>query len=384
MPSPWTTLEDAPCFAACARGLEQPLADELAELGARDVRPAVRGAGFRADPGALARIVLWTRLATRVLAPLASFSCHDDRYLYRRLRELPWEELMAPGETLAVTANTAFSRLRHSQFLAQRVKDAVVDRFRDRTGRRPSVDRRDPDLPLSLHVRRDHAHLALDLGRGSLHRRGYRKRSVAAPLQETVAAAILRLAGWRGDAPLVDPMCGSGTLLAEAYLVAANAAPQLPRLAERAPLPRYPGFPAAVWRRAVAAARAALRPVPDGLLAGGDSDPEAVAAARENLRALPGRPRIPVRRADARKLAAPPGMVIVTNPPYGVRLGERREVEALYTALGNTLKRRCTGCTAWILCGDTKLVGRLGLRPRRRIPLWNGGRECRLVELELY
>ncbi len=380
----WADLHEQPCFAACGRGLERLLADELTGLGATEVRPAVRGVAFRADHAALARIVLWTRLATRVLAPLASFACHSDRYLYNRLRDLPWEELMTPDETLAVVANVSFSRLRHSQFVAQRVKDAIVDRFRDRTGRRPGVDRRSPDLLLNLHLRRDHAHLALDLGGRSLHRRGYRLQTVEAPLQETVAAAIVRLSGWDGATPLVDPMCGSGTLLAEAWLAGARIAPQLQRLADRAPLLRYPGFPRRAWDEAVAAAREAARPLPPELLRGADSDPEAVAAARENLAALPGGPRIRVERADVRRLQVASGTTIVCNPPYGVRLGEREQVEQLYRDLGDTLKRNCRGATAWILCGDTKLVGHLGLRPRRRIPLWNGGLECRLVELDLY
>ena len=371
-------------FAQCARGVEDLLVDELGELGVASAEARVRGAAFRADAPALYDVVLRSRLAGRVLAPLLTFDCHSDRYLYSTARKLDWDALLTPERTFAIVANVARSRIDHSQFAAQRLKDAIVDHFREACGRRPSVDRREPDVWLNLHINRDRATISLDVSRGSLHRRGYRRETVEAPLQETLAAAVLRLSGWNGDAPLVDFMCGSGTLLAEAWLQGSRIPPGW-LSADGAPPPScLPDFDAADWLSRVERARAAHRDPPPGLVSGSDADAAAVRAARANLSLLPGGGTVQVTRADFRDVDVPPGAVIVVNPPYGVRLQARREVEALYKDLGDHLKRRCNGATAWILCGDTELVKRIGLRPKRRIPLWNGGLECRLVQIELY
>ena len=371
-------------FAQCARGVEEMLADELRELGASEAVPGVRGVAFRAGRDELGAVVLRSRLAGRVLAPLLTFDCHSDRYLYATARKLDWDAVLSPERTFAVVANVARSRINHSQFAAQRLKDAIVDHFRESCGRRPSVDRRTPDLWLNLHINNDRATIALDVSGGSLHRRGYRLESVDAPLQETLAAAVLRHSGWSGAGPLVDFMCGSGTLLAEAWLMASRIPPGW-RNADAASLPAaLPDIDIATWRRAVDRARAEHREPAAGLVSGSDVDGAAVRAARVNLASLPGGEAVRVVRADFRDVEVSEGSVIVVNPPYGVRLRERDEVAALYKDLGDHLKRKCRGAEAWVLCGDVELVKRVGLRPKRRIPLWNGGLECRLVHYELY
>jgi len=211
-----------------------------------------------------------------------------------------------------------------------------------------------------------------------------RLESVDAPLQETLAAAVLRHSGWSGAGPLVDFMCGSGTLLAEAWLMASRIPPGW-RNADAASLPAaLPDIDIATWRRAVDRARAEHREPAAGLVSGSDVDGAAVRAARVNLASLPGGEAVRVVRADFRDVEVSEGSVIVVNPPYGVRLRERDEVAALYKDLGDHLKRKCRGAEAWVLCGDVELVKRVGLRPKRRIPLWNGGLECRLVHYELY
>ncbi len=370
-------------FAQCARGLEDALAEELLALGVDAATPRVRGVEFMAPPESLYAAVLGSRLAGRVLAPLLTFDCHSDRYLYATARKLDWDAILTPRRTFAIVAHVSRSRITHSQYAAQRLKDAVVDHFRERTGERPSVDRRDPDVWLNLHISRDRATIALDVGGGALHRRGYRVESVDAPLQETLAAAIIRTTGWRGEGPLLDFMCGSGTLLAEAWLSLTRVPPGWRRVDDPAPAV-MPDFDAAAWRRVTASARDAHTPADPALVVGSDRDPAAVGAARANLAVLPGGEAIKVRRADFRDVPAPEGAVIVVNPPYGVRLRERKEVEILYKAMGDHLKHECRGARAFVLCGDTELVKRVGLRPKRRLPFWNGGLECRLIELELY
>jgi len=195
-----------------------------------------------------------SRLVTRVLAPLIVFDCHSDRYLHRTAKKLDWSRLLGPDDGFMVVANVSGSRIRHSRYAAQVLKDAIVDRIRDDCGRRPSVDTVDPDVVLNLHVRNDRATISLDLGSGSLHRRGYRTAGGEAPMQETVAAAVIRYSGWDGSGPLVDPMCGSGTLLAEAFMARAGVPAQL--LRARWGVTRLPDFDRAAWDRVRERARA--------------------------------------------------------------------------------------------------------------------------------
>ena len=371
-------------FAACSRGLEPLLADELRELGAEPDEPGVRGVWFKAQAATLYRVAYATRLASRVLAPLLTFDCHSDEYLYKTARKIEWDRLLDPDRTFVIDASVSESHIDHSQFAAQRLKDAVCDHFREKTGRRPSVEKRTPDLRLYLHLRRNRAVIGIDVGGGALHRRGYRTESVEAPLQETLAAAIVRLSGWDAERPLHDPMCGSGTLLAEAVLHATRTPSGWLRAAATPPWAALPDFDTAVWNTVKSELDGAVRELPDNLVSGADLDLAAVRAAHTNLANMPGGARVRIGQRDARELTLEEPSTVLVNPPYGVRLGDRPEVEALYKALGDALKRRCTGTTAFVLCGDVKLVGSLGLKPSKRTPLWNGGIECRLARLDLY
>ncbi len=371
-------------FAQCGGALEDLVAGELAELGAGDCKPGYRGVHFRAEAEALYRVAYSTRLSSRILAPLITFDCHSDRYLHQTAIKMEWEKLMKVEETFFIDAKVSDSKIGHSRFAAQRLKDGIADRFREREGARPSVDKLKPDLRLDLRIHRNRATVSLDLSGGALHRRGYRLDAVGAPLQETLAAAILRISGWKGERPLYDPFCGSGTLMAEALMIASKIAPSTLRTAERPPLSRLPEFDGKLWDRVRKGIDGAALPIDARLVGGSDIDQKAVRAARKNLRRLPGEPGPYVKRQDFRDIESLENRCIVTNLPYGHRLGEREPVEALYKEFGDFLKRRCTGSTAWILCGDTGLVKKLGLRPKQRIPIYNGPLECRLVELELY
>ncbi len=371
-------------FAQCGGALEELVAGELKELGAGDCQPGYRGVHFRCKPEALYRIAYSTRLASRIIAPLVTFDCHSDRYLHQTALKIEWEKLFSVDETFLIDANVSDSNIGHSHFAAQRLKDGIVDRFRERGGQRPSVDKLNPDLRLHLRIHRNRATISLDLSGGSLHKRGYRLDAVGAPLQETLAAAILRISGWRGERPLFDPFCGSGTFLAEGLLMVSKIAPSRLRTGERPPLASLPDFDAKLWEGVRREIDSAALSIDARHVGGSDIDQKAVRAARKNLRRLPGEPGPYIKRQDFRDIESLENRCIVTNLPYGHRMGEREGVEMLYKEFGDFLKRRCTGSTAWILCGDTGLVKKLGLRPKQRIPIFNGPLECRLVELDLY
>ena len=369
-------------FAQVADDIKDIAEQELRTLGARETSPTYRGIYFSASPKVLYTINFYARLISRVLAPLTSFRCHSDRYLYKKAREIEWQDFLDPSQTFAVFATVANSRLRHSQFAALRLKDAVVDSFRAATGVRPSIDTREPTVWLNLHIHNDEATISLDTSGGSLHRRGYRKQSVQAPLVETLAAAIIQHAEWDGRQPLYDPLCGSGTLLCEAYMSAARMPAGLFR--QRFGFQALPDFDAGLWRQVQEDGRAALRAPPPGLISGSDIDPAAVRAARVNCAALPAGGAITVEQCDAFQIRRIDDAVIVCNPPYGIRLGKQANLGNFYARLGDFLKQRCRGSTAFIYCGERQYLKRIGLKPAWKKPLVNGGLDGRLAKYELY
>ena len=369
-------------FAQAAHGIRELASDELRELGARKTGLTGGGVHFHADLATAVAITYSTRLSARILAPLIVFDCHSDRYLHRTATKMEWERLLDPAMTFAIVANVANSHIRHSLYATQVLKDAIVDRFRERTGTRPSVDRRAPDLTLNLHIADNRATISVDLGGESLHRRGYRTEGGEAPMQETVAAAILRLTGWDGEGPLVDPMCGSGTLLAEALIRGARLPAGM--LRKRWGFERLPDFDAEAWRRTRKDAGAAIRHLPAGRLSGSDAAPDILDIARRNLDALPGGKRVTLRRAAFQELEPIANATIVSNPPYGVRLGRPEDAGALMKELGDFLKQRCPGCTAWLYFGERELIKRVGLKPAQKIPLRAGGLDGRLVKYEMW
>ncbi len=369
-------------FAQFADSLEPIGAEELAELGASEIKPVYRGAYFDADPAALYRIVYRTRLSTRILAQLLKFDCHSTKYLYKTARNIDWDRLFGPATTFAVDAITVNSSIKHSQYAALCLKDAIVDHFREATGSRPNVDTDSPDLLLNLHIDRNKAAISIDTSGGSLHRRGYRKESVEAPMQETLAAAIIRLTGWQGERPLIDPMCGSGTLLAEAMMTAANI--PAGHLRQRFGLEALPDFDKPLWLRTRAEADGKIEKLPKGLISGGDLSFDAVQAAKANLAMLPGGRgvQVAVRRLQAIERIS--DSVIVMNPPYGIRLERGSEMGAFIKEIGDFLKQRCTGSSAFIYLGDRVLAKSVGLKPAWKKPLKNGGLDGVLLKYDLY
>lgn len=369
-------------FAQVPDGGEEVATADLLALGASAVEPGYRGVYFTAEREALYRIAYAALTVTRVLAPLAHFNCHTTDYLYKRVRAIDWSEFFGNDHTFAVFATVSNSAIRHSQYAALTVKDAVVDQFRDASGTRPSVDPTHPDVWINLYLHANRATLSLDLSGGSMHRRGYRVESVEAPMQETVAAILVAMSGWDGETPLVDPMCGSGTLLCEALMRYCRVPAAF--LRERMGLEFLPDCDRALWRRTRAALDGAIRALPDGLIHGSDADETAVRAARANLARLPGGHSVRVARRRCEDIERIAGETIVCNPPYGLRIGRRDAMPEFVKALGDFLKQRCAGSTAYLYFGNRELVKSLGLRPAWRKPLANGGLDGRLLKLELF
>ncbi len=376
-------------LATAPTGIEPLLVAELSALGAVDPKPARGGVRFGGALELAYRACLWSRTASRVLLPLAEFPLAGVEALYAGIHEFPWEEHLAPDGTLAVEFGGACPGVDHSHYGAQRVKDAIVDRFRTRFGRRPGVDRQRPDLRIHVLARDGRAAVGLDLSGDSLHRRGYRAATVAAPLKETLAAALLLKADWPAIAaaggPLVDPLCGSGTLAIEAAWIAGDHAPGL--LREHWGFTGWLGHVLPLWNRLRAEAverREAGHPRIPPILAS-DRDPKAVRATLINA----GRAGVADRiRVERRELAAveppagPPGLLIA-NPPYGERLGEQEDWGPLYIGLGDRLKARFAGWAAAVFTGNPELGKRMGLRAEKTHTFHNGPLECRLLRFRV-
>ena len=358
-------------FAQIADGLEALGAKELTCLGATDAKPSYRGLYFSADHASLYRINYMTRIITRVLAPLLTFDCHSDKYLYKTARSLPWTELLSLDTTFAIFANVANSNIRHSQYAARRLKDAIVDQFRESCGERPDVEPMYPDVWINLYIHSNKATISLDTSGGSLHRRGYRQASVEAPMQETVAAAIIQLSGWNGEYPLYDPMCGSGTLLIEAFMRVC----QIPAgyLRQDFGFEHLPDFDKALWKEVKKECDSQIRPLPHGLISGSDRSGSAVEAAKKNCQILPGGKQITISTQRFQNIGSLKDTVIVCNPPYGQRLSDARQTEQLLGEFGTFLKERCQSSIAYVYLGKEVLFKQISLWPSWKKPLKNGG-----------
>ena len=376
--------------ATTARGAEPALVAELAHHGI-DATATGRGAvRFEGDLEQAYRVCLWSRVASRVLAPLGTVPAHDADALLVGIRGLDWGAHLPEGATFAVHGVGRNAALRNSHFIALRTKDGIVDRLRADRGHRPDVDPDAPDLRVSVHVDGAHAEVAIDLSGEALHRRGGRDGGPA-PLRETLAAAILWMGDWptlaaRG-VPLVDPLCGSGTFLREAAGLALDRAPGLVR--DRFGFHGWLGHDPGLWGRLVDEARARRdRPVPPPLL-GADRDPAQIARTRRNLERDDLTHVVRTARRPWDRLEPPPGAadtprgLLVANPPYGERLGELREARALVRSLGDRLRRHWLGWRALLLVGSVDLAKNLGLRPSRRIPLRNGPLDARVLDLQI-
>ncbi|MDX9749133.1 MAG: THUMP domain-containing protein [Paludibacter sp.] len=367
-------------IAKTFKGLEEVLATELVTLGANNVEIQRRAVSFTGDKRLLYKANLHLRTAIRILKPIASFTARTPDEIYEEARKLTWTDFMDVNNTFAIDATVFSDEIRHSRFASYRMKDAIVDWFRETTGKRPSVKVDNPQLLFNLHISGDQCTLSLDSSGESLHKRGYRVNQTEAPISEVLAAGMLLLAGWDGQSDFVDPFCGSGTFLIEAAMIALNIPPGLYR----------PSFGFEQWSdfdkdlfdelyQDDSAERAF-----EHKIYGFDISAKALKIADENIKSAGVSKYITLERCDVAELTSPSeNCLVVTNPPYGERL-RPEELEPIYGALGSTLKHKFTGVTAWVISSEERLLERIGLKPSAKIQLMNGPLDCLFNKYEVF
>jgi len=369
-------------FATCPRGLEPVLAEELAALGAHEPRAVDGGAAFGGELTLACAANLESRVASRVLWQVGAARYRGEQDIYEAARAIAWPDLFDVRRTIRVNVSAIRSPVKSLEFVTLRVKDAVCDAFRARQGARPDVETKTPDVRVHVFLTEGDATYYLDTSGEALFKRGWRGSGGLAPLRENLAAGILRLAGWQAPAPLLDPMCGSGTFLVEAAMMALDVAPGLNRDFGFRKLAR---FDERRWQALLERAQARRRPPTALPIYGRDRSGTLVALARENVAAAGLAGAIDLKQVnliDASPPDARPG-TLVMNPPYGERMGDEDALAAFYPQLGDVLKQRFAGWTAWILTADLRLPKLIRLAASRRIPLYNGALECRLLKYEL-
>jgi putative N6-adenine-specific DNA methylase len=368
-------------FATCPRGLEQVLAAELAALDAHDIKPVDGGAAFAGDLALCYAANLESRVASRVLWQVGQARYRTEHDVFDAARALPWPRLFDVRRTIRVNVSAIQATLKSLDFVTLRVKDAVCDAFRDARGERPDVDTAKPDARIHVFLTRDQATFYLDTSGEALFKRGWRASAGDAPLRENLAAGILKLTGWSSPTPLYDPMCGSGTILVEAAMMALDAAPGLNRAFGFEKLENFDGK---AWRALQESARARRQPAALLPIHGSDKSGTALGLARENLAATGLEGAVQLKQMDLLDGSPPAGPgIVVMNPPYGERQATAEELAAFYPRLGDALKQRYAGWTAYILTADLRLAKLIGLKASRRTPLYNGALECRLFEYRL-
>ncbi len=375
-------------FATAPRGLSDLLAEELTALEATGLRALSGGVHFKGTLGVAYRACLWSRIATAVLLELRTFEAATPDELYAGVRDIDWREHIPPDATLACEFTATLSPLHHGQYAMLRTKDAIVDRLRESRGTRPSIDTADADVRVHVHAQRRHATVSLNLAGESLHLRGYRGRGGPAPLKENLAAGILLRSGWpaiaRAGGAFLDPMCGSGTLAIEAALIARDIAPG--QLRKRFGFEGWSQHDAKLWQRVKAEAQERRAQTPaHGPIRASDKDADAVRSALESIERAGLSRVVHVERCDLEHLerVGEGAGLICTNPPYGERLGEQRELEPLYEKLGLKLREEFRGWRAAVLTGNPALGRAIGIRARRAHTLWNGPIECRLLRFDI-
>lgn len=366
--------------AKTLKGLEPLLAEELTSLGASRTEVANRGVDFYGGRALMYRANLASRLSLRILKPVQQFEAGDTDTLYRNVKRYDWALHLDRQMTFAVDPVVHSPHFRNSFFVAQRVKDAIVDRFRERTGQRPSVKRERPDLLINVHISGRRVNISLDSSGGSLHRRGYRTGSFQAPLNEVLAAGMIMLTGWDGKTPFLDPMCGSGTLAIEAAMIAAQIPPGIFR--EGYGFEGWKDFDRELLEHVVRGFPKE-REVKVPILAR-DMDPEAVRLTGQQLEQMELLKLVTVEQADFTTFGpGGEGYTIIMNPPYGERM-DPGNLETLYGAIGSTLKHRYPDCDVWILSSSRKAMGNIGLKPDTRHILFNGSLECAFLNYKTF
>ena len=371
-------------LAKTFKGLEEVLAGELVQLGANNVQIERRAVSFTGDKRMLYTANFCLRTASRVLVPIATFKAKNTDDIYLQVKQLDWAQYMTAKTTFQIDATVYSDLFRHSQFVTYRVKDAIVDWWMEHEGKRPSVQLTNPDVYLNVHIAGDTVTLSLDSSGESLHKRGYRVANTQAPINEALAAGMLLLAGWNGQGDFYDPMCGSGTLLIEAALIARNIAPGIYR--KGFAFEKWANFDADLFED-ISSDDSRERDFQHKIY-GSDAGFYAVQAANKNIQSAHLQRDIEVKQIRVQELKLTEknteGALIMINPPYGERLAQDRDVLRLYQDMGTTLKHQFSGATAWIISSNEEALKCIGLRPAKKIHLVNGDLECLFNKYELF
>ena len=365
-------------------GLEPVLAEELKGIGANDIKQITRAVLFRGDNEVLYRANLWCRTALKVLVPIRTFQAYNDREFYDLARRIDWQRYMAVDDTFAIDCVASGPIFTHSKYLALKCKDAIADYFRDKRGRRPNVDVEYPDLRVNVHAYNSEITISLDSTGVPMSKRGYKVRQVQAPLNEVMAAGILKLSDWDCKTPFIDPMCGSATFATEACMMAMDIAPGSYR---NFAMEKWRDFDSKLWGSLRQEAKDRRKTMSSISISAYDRDPMALDIASQNIEKAGLADFIDLDRKDFFKYddgAKFSGKFLIMNPPYGERLEDKDEMTDFYRQMGDALKNHYTDSRAWILSGNLDAIKRIGLHPSKKIKLFNGAIECRLECFEMY
>lgn len=370
-------------IAKTSYGLEQILADELLALGAQDLELLTRAVEFWGTKETMYRANLEVRTALRILKPIYSFKVRDEIDLYRETKRFAWEKYLNPDMTFAISSDVHSDNFNHENFVALKVKDAIVDELREHYGSRPNVDVVDPDLRLHVHINGNKATIHLDSSGNSLHKRGYRIGQVIAPINEILAAGMIMLSDWNADSDFIDPMCGSGTFLMEAATIAYNIAPgmKIPKFG----FMNWSDWDSDLWDRIKADAKSRERDFPYKIL-GFDESPKAISIAKDNIKNadLGWKALLKVRAIqDLKREDLPESGVVMINPPYGERINDT-DTLALYKLIGDCLKQNFDGFSVWMISSNAAALKQIGLKTSKRVTLYNGTLECRFNNYQMY
>ena len=373
-------MEQNELIAKTFMGLEPVLAKELTQLGANNVQIGRRMVSFTGDKEMMYRANFQLHTAIRILKPIRHFKAKSADDVYEEIKKIDWSQYLEPEKTFAVDSVVFSEEFRHSKFVSYKVKDAIVDYFREKTGKRPNISVANPDIRLNMHIAEDHCTLSLDSSGESLHRRGYRQESVEAPLNEVLAAGMILMSGWQGDTDFIDPMCGSGTLLIEAALIAKNMAPGLFR--KEYAFEKWPDFDADLFDE-IYNDESQEREFKHHIY-GYDIDIKAVNTARLNAKAAGLSADITIEQQDFKEFMQPKNKsIMITNPPYGERISTP-DLLGTYRMIGERLKHQFKGNDAWILSYREECFEQIGLKPSIKIPLYNGSLECEFRRYQMF
>jgi putative N6-adenine-specific DNA methylase len=374
-------MENFKMIAKTFFGFEEILAKELQQLGAQEVEIGTRAVSFKGDKGFMYKANLSLRTALKILKPIYYFKATNDQNLYKGIQGIDWSKYIGENQTFVIDTTIHSDNFKHSQFVSQKAKDAIVDQFREKTGQRPSIDKDFPDLRINIHIDRDQVSVALDTSGASLHHRGYRTATNIAPINEVLASGMLLLSGWDGSSDFLDPMCGSGTLLAEAAMIACNIPANINR--KEFAFEKWNDWDNDLFDQIIDALLKRTKEFHHTII-GYDKAPSAVQKAKDNIRNANLDDYVSIIQGDffeSKKENTGP-LHMVFNPPYGERLNI--ELERFYREIGDTLKNNYPNTNAWFITANLEALKFVGLRPSRKIKLFNGSLEARLVKYEIY